>query len=246
MILKIALCEDDVKQLNMLENYLHRYEMNRDIDLDIASFTSPLLLLEAYSNPCTFHVLFLDVEMPDMNGIELANKIRAIPDKNVRIIFVSNYPQYMQCSFNVQAYHYLQKPLHYEYFENIMDRIVHDYEENNLFKLLVKTDGSELLVNIRDILYIETIKNIKNGLRFHLHTSTIDTKGIMSELEASLNNYSYALSNRGCLVNLLHIRSLNRNTIILDNGEELSLSRRCERDLRKKFSKNVIVFLDQL
>lgn len=244
MNLKVAICDDEKEQLNILTDYLHKYELQSTIDFDITSFSSSSLLLQTYSVANMFHILFLDVEMPEINGLELANKIRALPDKNVHIIFVSNYPKYMQSSFNVQAYHYLQKPVAYKDFEQIMNRLVEDYEESSTYKLLIQSDGSEVIVNIRDILYIETIKNVRDKMHFHLAHETIEARGTLANYEGILKNHSFCLASRGYLVNLAHAKSLKKNDILLDNGETIPMSRRCEKEIHSKFSKNIIVFLD--
>ncbi len=244
MKLNIGVCDDEKEQLSLITEYINKFEISKDVEIQVSCFDSAEALLLAYSTPGFFHILFLDVEMTGMNGIELANTIRQMPDKEVNIIFVSNYPEYMQSSFNVQAFHYLSKPLKYDDFSDIMQRIITDYEERNTYKVLVQTDGEEVLVNIHDILYVETTKFSRNSLCYHLAQNTIESRGTIADIEHSLSEHNFALASRGILVNLSHIRALRQNTILLDNDATIPMSRRCEKDIHKKFSSKVITFMN--
>ena len=94
----------------LLRNHLQKIGADLDIDFEITTYNDSRLLLSDYVQPGTFHILFLDVEMPEPNGIAAAQRIRNLPDRDVRIVFVSSYPQYMKESFNVQTFQYLTKP----------------------------------------------------------------------------------------------------------------------------------------
>ncbi len=207
MNLNIAICDDEIEQLNILTEYIKKFEIQENISTKISRYDSALSLLQTYSAPNTFHVLFLDVEMPGMTGLELATKIRELPDKDVHIIFVSNYPEYMQSSFNVQAFYYLPKPIEYEDFHNVMLRVAKDYEERNTFKMLLQTDGEQRLVNIHDILYIEISKRQRNHLCYHLATEKIEAKGFLVDVEKNLAVHNFVPASRGFLVNLNRIRA---------------------------------------
>ena len=91
MLLKIGICDDESEYTTILADYLKTYDIDseKDYSFQIDKFTSAKELLSAYTKPETYHILFLDVEMPEITGIELAKKIRMLGDKNVRIVFVS-------------------------------------------------------------------------------------------------------------------------------------------------------------
>ena len=95
MLLKIGICDDEPEYTTILADYLKTYDIDseKDYSFQIDKFTSAKELLSAYTKPETYHILFLDVEMPEITGIELAKKIRMLGDKNVRIAFVSHDPE---------------------------------------------------------------------------------------------------------------------------------------------------------
>ena len=168
MILNIAVCDDNIQSLTAMSDYLKKFEMNYDIDFKTSLFTNGADLLAEYKSSGVFHVLFLDVEMPEMSGLEIAQTVRSLPDRNVKIVFFSNYPKYMQDSFNVRAFHYLSKPLTYSNFEKIMQQLLSDFESSKVTKLLIKGDYSEELISIQDIISVNAEDSRKRRLNTHL------------------------------------------------------------------------------
>lgn len=156
MILKIAMCDDDKNELSLLYSYLNTFQMMNNIDLQLASFCDGKSLLDIYTSPGKFHVVFLDVEMPGLNGIQTAELIRKMRDRRVMIVFVSNYPKYMQESFSVHPYYYMQKPISLEKVIHLMNNIIQDIEDEKVLRTLIQNDQSEETINLKDVLYIET------------------------------------------------------------------------------------------
>ena len=111
MKFNIAICDDEQNASTHLVELLRVLEVQHDYGFSITVYNSSKQLLDTYQTPHKYDILFLDVEMPELSGLELARIIRNLPDSAVKIIFTSNYPQYMQDSFNVSAFQYLQKPI---------------------------------------------------------------------------------------------------------------------------------------
>ncbi len=240
MLFKIAICDDEEKDCTILSEYLRQYEMQYDIDFQINCYANGAELLSAYHSGKTFHVLFLDVEMPGLSGLELAREIRNLPERQVRIIFVSNYPQYMQDSFNVQAFHYLTKPLSYDTFCHLINNIQKDYIHSASTKLLLCSDLTEEFVFIDDIIYIKTSPVQKGYLTFVLKEKSLLVKGYLHYWETELAPYSFLSPYRGILVNLDHIHFFEKGKLLLSNNHSVPLSRRHEQRLREAFSRHVI------
>lgn len=242
MYLKIAICDDDAEQILSLQKYLEKYELEFDVDFKISLFTSGEKLLSQYKGTGSFHIIFLDVEMFEKSGLETARIIRSKGDFDTKIVFVSNYPQYMQDSFNVQAFHYLQKPLAYSTFCDLMTQIVTLYQKSQTVKFLIRQDGSEELINLNDILYIESVKNSKNLLHYVLTDHELYTKGVLLNLKEELQDYHFVTPYRGFLVNLKYIHYINETSLTLTDGTKIPLSRRCNRQIHNLFTKHVLTF----
>ena len=242
MYLRVAICNDDANNIISLQKHLEQFELEYDIDFKMSLFTSGEKLLSQYNTSENYHLIFLGIEMPGINGIETASAIRSSGDYEIKIIFASNYSTYMQESFDVQPFHYLQKPLAYSTFCKLMQRIIILYKNTKTIKYVIQHDKTEELVNINDILYIESVKSQKGLLHFALKNREIYTKGILKELNGELTEYDFVTTCRGFLVNMRYIHCINKNSITLTTGVEIPPSRRCDQEIRNLFAKHVIIF----
>lgn len=241
MTFKVAICDDEKHSVELLQKYLEKVGAELDIDFEISCFTSSISLLTSYTTYGAFHIVFLDIEMAAPNGIETAKRIRSIPDRDVRIVFVSNYPEYMKESFNVQAFQYLSKPYSYSEFKSIILQLSKDYEESLTSCLLLKTDYAEQLVHTKDIISIETTNAKKKLLEVTLTNEAISILGSISDFEKDYGDAGFISPSRGCLVNIQHIHLIKQNELLMSNGKTIPLSRRKEKAIKELFNKKLLV-----
>lgn len=240
MLFKVAICDDEEKDIQVIQRFLHIYEMQHDIDFEINTFQNSTKLLEKYDSAGRYNILFLDVEMPKLSGLEVAAHIREIPDRLAKIVFVSNFPEYMQDSFNVEAFHYFPKPFLFEDFEKLFFRIIKSYRESENASFLLKEDGAEEVIFAENIIAIHSINAKKKRIQIFLEYKTIEAYGVLSEWEKKLNSDSFFCPCRGYLVNLNRIHFIKDNELIMSNNEKIPLSRRQEKELRSIFSKKLL------
>ena len=240
MIFKIAICDDEPSACDRLKTKLEDIEMLYNYEFQISVYIGAEGLLSAYSRPGLFDILFLDVEMPGLSGLSAARAIRRLPDPDVKIIFVSNYPEYMQDSFNVGAFQYLQKPIRAEQILEQVKRFALELEESSGLSILVKGDGTERPVFLNQILYIESVKNQKNFLRYVCKEQTLVGKGNLSDMDKSLSTHHFFSPHRGLLVNMRQVRLIRQNGIEMSNGDRLPLSRRREKEFRDYFNRELL------
>lgn len=240
MLLKIAICDDDPVENQLIYTYLKQFELEHDIDFKINTYTSGYDLLAEYKTFGSFNIVFLDVEMPEINGLEVASKIRQFRDSQVKIIFISNYPQYMQDSFEVRAYNYLAKPLKYESFKKIILKIVNEYETSLITKLIIHNDDSTEFINIKELMCVQATKDNNQHLEFVFENKTLQGKGPFKAWEEELSKYNFVCCHRGVLVNLNYIHYFNSSSITLTNNIQIPISRRKEKELRARFSSNIL------
>lgn len=240
MKFRVAICDDEKEECYKLSEFLRHFELKHEVDFEITEFNNGRLLLEEFTEPRAFDILLLDVEMPGFSGLEIAEQVRRLPDKRARIIFISNYPKYMQDSFNVQAFQYLQKPLGYTDFENQLERVMEEVNESFVAKTLIGESGEEELVALSDIYCFEAIKGKKNLMKVYMLNRELLAKGQIVDWEKDLAEYSFVSPHRGFLVNLDHIHYFKEGFLELDNGMEIPFSRRKEREIRARFSKRII------
>lgn len=227
--MKIALIDDMQGDINILEGYLKKYEKEKGKKMVVRSFLSSIEFLEEYQN--NFDIIFLDIEMPGTNGMEVAKEIRS-KDSTVAIIFVTNMIQYAIHGYEVEAIDFMVKPVEYFNFTAKLEKAM-SHVKKSKDQIIVIGSGDELQrVKTSDIRFIE---KDTNHLVYHLMDGIIRERGTMVELKEHLKGMSFSESSSGCMVNLEHIEMIHKDYIKVGN-DTLPLSRR----MKKSFIENYL------
>ena len=181
-----------------------------------------------------------DVEMKKEDGICIASIIRKRYDKNAIIIFVSNYPGHMGRSFSMHAYNYIQKPLKYIELEQVLSQVLREIRDMEFNKLIVPAADGERVVNISDIMYIETSRKFQKSVDIHSAKEIIQVTGNLKKWFNLLKDKRFVYSFKGYIVNIDHIVTLRGGELVLDNNEIIPLSRKYEEEVRKSLINTVI------
>lgn len=240
MIYRIAICDDEISQTKNISDYLSRFSIKTDTEFQIECFTSGNELLKKYYNEKSpFDVLFLDVEMPVRNGIETAEEIRRIPDRNVLIAFITSYPEYMQDSFDVQASQYFTKPVSYELFELKLEKMLNYIRESETNITVISQKNSELILHLEDIVCIESDKMA--GIIITTVKDSIKVKGRLVNFEAQLAEKYFISIHRTCLANMRYIKKFNADSLEFSTGKTVPVSRRRLPEIKEAFSKYMVM-----
>ncbi|MDD6405758.1 MAG: LytTR family DNA-binding domain-containing protein [Clostridiales bacterium] len=237
--INVAVCDDETEVLDTIKNYLISYQIQYDIECATHTFSNGSDFLESLDK-IKFNIVFLDIEMPEMDGLEIAKHIREKSADDVYIIFVTSYPSYMHDSFQVQPFQYIVKPVTYDIFEKTMSDLFKHIQGRSNIRVVIDTDHEKQLVNISDIVYIRTHETQKLHLVYTLSDSQICGRGTLSSLEASLSEHGFILTNRSTLVNSGHILSFDDQSVRLDNGDVINISRRNLKSFRTFFANQII------
>lgn len=240
MTLNITVCDDSEKDRRQMMHLLLHYAFARKYDFHIEEFQKGRQLQEQYRTKGAFQILFMDIEMPEESGIDVADRIKRTVDHDVKVVFVSNYPEYMQDSFKVHPYHFLQKPVTDIEVQKLMDDVLFDVAYNKTLVTIIDGYENEYTLNINDIYYLETVDAKNKELAFHLKDKTIHAKGILSAWSHSLQEHAFHVCSRTVLVNLMHIHFFNGLDVILDNGEKISVSKRNKKRLVSQYLNQVV------
>ena len=135
-MLRVAVAEDNPKDRERLLSFLKKYGEEKDVQIEVAEYTDGSELLDQY-RPC-YDVIFLDVEMPQMDGMKAAEKIRET-DEEVILIFITNMAKYAIRGYEVQALDYVLKPVKYEAFTVKMDKVKRLAEKKKDKSISIKT-----------------------------------------------------------------------------------------------------------
>lgn len=248
---KIAICDDVSSELEALEDMLINYTGRHNVEFNISEFDSGEELLEAYEKK-EYDIMFLDIQLIGMSGIDLAKRIRKKDDQNTIIIFISNHSGFMKDAFDVQPFHYLEKQFFgndkKEEFriklESVLDDAIkklNNGNENHLV-ILKNKDGNKVLYRIKDIVYIESVEGEEGVLRVAYHNEDHDVVDTLKRLYDLLNGYGFIYVSRWCIANISHISELDNQKLYMDNDRILLIGRSYHMELKRQFSSSVLGF----
>lgn len=221
--MKIAICEDETVLAESL-----REMIGREDGAEVFSYKAPLELLEDYKNGIRYDVIFCDVVMEPINGIELCTRIRE-RDETVYLVFITNYVEYAPAGYELGVFRYLLKPVGEAEMKKVLEEIRADMSKT--VKLLLKTPECSLLLDWRDILYIEVDDK---EIIVYYEQDSIRQGGSLEEMEAWLKQKPFFRTHRKYLVNLERIREFSQDRLTLDNGKTLPISRRRAAEFKRK------------
>lgn len=219
MKLKIAICDDEQKQIEYMKSTVAMWaERNRHL-VEISTFSSAEAFLFEYSENKSYDILLLDVEMGKMNGVELAREIRR-ENHSIQLIFVTGYYEYFSDGFDVSALHYLIKPATNDKLYPVLDRAVASlqYRERSV---LIDTGDCKLKIPLTDIIYVESERVY---LIIHTSSGEYRTRLSLTKFAESLDDTFYKV-HRSYIVSLKYIRKITRTEIVMDGGSTVPMSR---------------------
>ncbi len=214
--MKIAICDDEELFVRKMYQFLWQQP-----DCTVECFLSPTELVEKYNAGARYDVLFLDVLMSPINGMELARKIRKY-DENAIFIFLTFYLDYAPEGYEVNAFRYLLKPVTEDSVRLVMGEVRRKLEDSSQ-TLLIKTSECHLLLHIAKVLYLEAAN--KETI-LHCQDDAITLRKSLNELSGQLPPPFFFRIHRKFLVNLAHVREYDAQRLTLDCGQTLPVSRR--------------------
>lgn len=215
-MVRFAVCDDEQKMVDCISDKLRAHYPD---ECKIKTYTDGASLLSDY-RPDFFDALFLDIGMPELNGMEIAEKVRK-SDRHVKIIFVSNQDDLAYKGYIYDAFRFVRK-------RNL------DQELNEAVKSLVKsflfankhhafkTSTGETVLAIKDIKYFKSVSHCINAVCVD---GVVEVCGTLREYEYLMEKNGFIRIHKSYLVNYRHIRSFDQFFVHLKCGGKLPLSR---------------------
>ncbi len=231
--MRIAVCDDQIEFQNILLSHLNGLKGN--YKLDIATFDSGERLIESVKDENYYNIFFLDIQMENMNGIEVAEVIRKY-DKKASIIFITSHPDYAIDGYKVSALHYLLKPITSDQFMEVFKKAVNNLELQN--KMITINSGTKVVsIDVSSILYIESYGR---EVFFYTKESMYKTYSSFSNELERLEKFNFAQSHRCYMVNLAHVKAVEKQNVLLSKNIKVPLSRKKHRLFYSKYSNYVL------
>ena len=213
----IAICDDEQIERNYLSGLVKNWAINRDISISINDFSSAEGFLFS-SEDKAFDILLLDIEMEGMDGVTLAKKIR-LSNKEIQIIFITGYMEYIADGYDVEALHYLLKPVSEEKLATILDRAISKLASNEK-ALFINQSGENIRIPLGEIRYLEVFHNY---VTIHAADS-YKVKKTLGALEKDLDSRFFR-AGRSYIVNLRFVRKSTKSEVHLADGTVIPMSR---------------------
>ncbi len=234
-MIRIAICDDEKHMSEHIRSMVSDFFRKKNREISLCMFSSGEELLN-YNGQ--IDILFLDIQMKDMDGMETARRLRADKFRGF-LVFITVLKEMVFQSFEVQAYDYLVKPVDKKQFEKTMDRLYVSMQNASEDSLLVQKGYEGRIIREEEIVFCEIIDrkiylNLASG-------EVVDYYERIENLETKLDNRFYRC-HRSYLINLKHLKGYKNGTACMDNGKEIPVSR-----LRsKEFSGVVLQYMKNI
>lgn len=233
---RVAVCDDEKYYMEDVCKRIEEYEEETENEIRIDTYESILKLIDdMQKRKEKYDILFLDVEMAEMNGIDAAKKIREF-EETVIICFITNYENYAYGAFTVDAEGYLVKPVKYIELRKLLSRCIMHIQyirEKQIAEqrfVEIKAGREIEVVDEYKILYIE---KRRNQCIFHLLEGEVTSYDTLSHVYEKLDHAKFYYVHQGFIANFIHIKEVKAKTIFFGNNIEIPVSRKYAKTMRE-------------
>jgi len=233
--MKIAICDDDCKCNEKLEEMLSAYARSKEIKkYNIYKYKSGCSLVEEF-RPGKFDFIFLDIEMPGTDGFSTAQRIREL-DLDVDIVFITHLKDSVQRGFDYNAKGYLYKDVTQEDIDKRMDKLIDERlrSKKGGFMNVKLIKGGTVMLSLARILYFESKSHYISAVSETDTHIFIDSIG---NLTGKLENTGFIRISQSYLVNVEHVFHVTGNKVTIKKGPEITIGRSYKHDLIKALNK---------
>ena len=227
-MLRIAICDDEYLFIEMFSDLINKFFAETD---SIDKYTNPQRLLNSDK---VYDIIFLDIDMPEINGIEVAQKYALM---DTFVVFVTNKEALVFDAYNsTNSFGFIRKNKMANDAQSVFNRL--KTELLNQRTLSVKNGSVITKVNFSDIIYIE---KVVNNVLIHTKEQTYSTRGTIAEFEQILKSSCFVRCHIGFIVNLDYISLITSKDIKLMNSESIPLSRKNIKRVKDEFIKRTVM-----
>lgn len=219
---KVAIVEDDDRSAGHLAELLERYQKENDVVFGILRFNSGLDFICSEEK---FDIIFMDIDMQQMDGYSAAKKLRE-KDENAILIFVTNMAEYAIKGYDVEAFAFITKPVGYLNISLKLKKALDSLRWKKPYEIVIKEKDTVRCFLVNDLYYVEVIRH---DLIYHTDRGNFHVRETLKNAEKQLAQYGFAKCNHCYLVNLLHVTGLTADSVTV-GGDVLQVSRSKRKD----------------
>lgn len=216
-MIRVAIVEDEQRAAELLWACFASFEQEQGAEFEISRYANAEDFLNQYRG--NQDLIMMDIEMPGMNGMKAAERLRRM-DQEVVLIFVTNMAQYAVKGYEVDALDFIVKPVRYPDFAFKMKRVLQALELRKQPKLMLSVAGGMKRISLSRLKYVEVSGH---SLIYHLLDEEIRVRGSLSKMEEVLRENHFMKCNNCYLVNPRYITEVYGHTVKIGD-EELQIS----------------------
>lgn len=218
-MLRIAIVEDEDEFIQQIQGFISKYIEEFSVEIETAVFHDGQEILSNYQP--VFDIILLDIEMPNINGMDAAEEIRKI-DPDVVLMFITNMAKYAIRGYSVGALDFVMKPISYYTFSTKLTRAIKRANKRSDAHILLNLPECVKKFSIRQIYYVEVQNRM---LHYYTDEGEFVLRGTMAGAEKMLKEYNFVRCNYWYIVNLMYVTEVRKDKAVVA-GVELEISRR--------------------
>ncbi len=217
-MLNLAMVEDEDEEARNLTEHIEKYFSDKGEKYALRRFKSAVEFLREYNRE--FDIVFMDIVLPKINGINAAKKLREI-DEEVTLIFVTNMANLAVKGYEVSALDFIVKPVVYDSFAMKMQRAINAVKRRRSVEIAIQTDRLIKVLSASAIHYVEVSRH---NLVYHTEEGDFNSRGTLESVEKKLSGENFVRCNICYLVNLKYITEVAGENLVVA-GDTLKISR---------------------
>lgn len=217
--LRVAIVEDSEQDAELLASHLQRYGRENALEIETLHFPNAILFLQQYRGD--FGVVFMDIDMPALNGMNAARSLREL-DAHVLLIFVTALARFAVNGYEVDAFDFVVKPVQYNFFAAKMNRAMKKLATADRTKILIRSGERSVRIYADEVIFVDIFNHV---LSFHTQREVIATRGTIRDALSVLQGECFAMCNKSCIVNLNCVQQVEGDEVELTSGDRLQISR---------------------
>lgn len=221
-MLRIAVCDDEIENASTVENLTRLFFRTHCVDINIKTYQLGKNLFYDLQDGIYYDLLLLDIEMPEISGMDLAKQIKENYPSS-RIIFITSYSKYAIDAYEFSIFRYIQKNKLEDKLMVALDDFYKMYklERNEFYTILVK--NNILKVSYRQILYV--LKDGKYTIFYLQNGEQKKVRKPLAQVYEEISKEYFYFVDRGCIVNLANVVGLNVTSVLFDQNQQITISK---------------------
>lgn len=222
-MLKIALCDDSPIELSRIESFISGYKTKSKDEIYFETFSDPVAFLSKISSGTFFDLIFLDVLMPVINGIDVAKEIFK-HNKLTQIVFLTSSREFAADSYSVSALDYIIKPITEESLDRAMEKFFERYRKIKSDELVIREKSTISRIPLHNLSYVEVLDH---HLIYHMSNGyTIRCRQSLNDIEDMLvKNGKFIRTSRSFIINMDYVAAIEPGNMVMEDGGSVAISR---------------------